>query len=151
MKSVPEATTRAAGTREIQPLAWPWRQRSDQRDLHPRRELSQGGGSGDRAVRPARCDAPGGNAAALDWNLRTAGSEWFLLGQATASRAEGGPPLRTLADGTELARGDAGYGGHAALGRIGGDPWRFELHGEYQSTKLAPSTMTSSTKAPTAT
>ena len=88
------------------------------------------------AIRPSRCDAPGGHAAALDWNLRSPDAEWFLLGQATASRAAGGPPVRTLADGTELARGDAGWGAHAALGRVGGEPWRFELHWEYESPGL---------------
>ncbi|WP_242345263.1 DUF5916 domain-containing protein [Anaeromyxobacter terrae] len=101
-----------------------------------------------RERRPARCDVLGGNAAALDWNVRSADGEWFLVGQATGSQALGGAPSRlapgapvaprsrTLADGTVLQVGDPGYGAHAALGRAGGEPWRFEAHWEYESPKL---------------
>ncbi|WP_242360209.1 DUF5916 domain-containing protein [Anaeromyxobacter sp. SG17] len=101
-----------------------------------------------RLRRPARCDVLGGNAAALDWNLRSRDGAWFLLGQVTGSQALGGAPTRaapgapisprsrTLADGTVLEEGDLGYGAHAAVGRVGGEPWRFEVHWEYESPRL---------------
>jgi hypothetical protein len=86
--------------------------------------------------RPARCDALAGNALALDFNLRTLDGEWFLRGQATASQALGGSPERTLPDGIQIRPGDLGAGAHAALGRAGGEPWRFELHWELESPRL---------------
>jgi hypothetical protein len=91
---------------------------------------------GDDDSRPERCNVVTGNAGALDFALRTLSGEWFLRGQATASQARGGSPERTLPDGTQLTPGDLGYGGHAALGRAGGEPLRFELHWEYESPKL---------------
>ena len=90
----------------------------------------------DDDLRPERCNAVAGNAAALDFSLRTRDGEWFLRGQASGSQAMGGSPLRTLPDGTQIRRGDLGYGAHAALGRAGGEPWRFELHWEYESPRL---------------
>lgn len=101
-----------------------------------------------RERRPARCDALSGNAGALDWSLRSRDGEWFLLGQVTGSQSLGGAPARaapgapvsaptrTLADGTVLDEGELGYGAHAAVGRAGGEPWRFELHWEYESPTL---------------
>lgn len=91
---------------------------------------------GDDDLRPLRCDALGGEALALDLALRTRDGEWFLRGQATGSRSRDGTALRTLPDGTQLRRGDLGWGAHAALGRAGGEPWRFELHWEYESPRL---------------
>ncbi|MGC4001193.1 MAG: DUF5916 domain-containing protein [Anaeromyxobacter sp.] len=90
----------------------------------------------DDDVRPARCDALAGNAAAVDWGLRTRDGQWFFRGQADGSQALGGAPERTLADGTVLKRGDLGVGAYAAAGRGGGEPWRFELQWEYQSPRL---------------
>jgi hypothetical protein len=90
----------------------------------------------DDTLRPLRCDALAGEAAALDLALRTADGEWFLRGQATLSRSRDGTALRTLPDGTQLRRGDLGYGGHAELGRAGGEPWRYELHWEYEAPRL---------------
>ena len=91
---------------------------------------------GDDDSRPAGCDALAGNAAALDASLHTRDGEWFLRGQVTASQAKGGSPERTLPDGVKIRPGDLGYGAHAAVGRAGGEPWRFELHWEYESPKL---------------
>ncbi len=90
----------------------------------------------DDELRPKRCDALAGNAAALDFALRTVDGEWFLRGQVTGSQALGGSPERTLPDGTQIRPRDLGVGAHAALGRAGGEPWRFELHWEYESPRL---------------
>jgi hypothetical protein len=102
-------------------------------------------------VRPRRCDALTGNAVAADWNLRSPGSEWFVRGQLSASQYLGGdftpqldpggaplavPRLRRLADGTVLRPGDGGWGGFLALGRNGGEPWRFDLDLEWESPRL---------------
>ena len=86
--------------------------------------------------RPTRCDALTGNAAALDWSTRSHDGAWYALGQLTGSQALGGAPTRTLADGTTLSQGDLGFGAHAAAGRQGGEPWRFEAHWEYASPRL---------------
>jgi hypothetical protein len=90
----------------------------------------------DDDFRPKRCDARAGNAAALDLSLRTLDGEWFARGQLSGSQATGGTPERTLSDGTQLRPGDLGLGAHAALGRAGGEPWRFELHWEYEAPRL---------------
>jgi hypothetical protein len=102
--------------------------------------------------RPTRCDVLAGSALALDWNLRSVDSEWFMRGQLTGSRYAGGEysaqedpasgqPLsvarrRVLADGTVLHPGDLGWGGFLAFGRNGGEPWRFDVDLEYQSPRL---------------
>lgn len=85
---------------------------------------------------PGRCLARGGNAAALDWNLRTADSEWVFYGQVDGSQVLGGPPERDLPDATVVRRGDLGAGVYAALKRQGGEPWRFDLTYEYASPRL---------------
>lgn len=90
----------------------------------------------DDDFRPRRCDALAGNAVAADLALRTLDGEWFLRGQVSGSQALGGSPERTLPDGTQIRRGDLGLGAHAALGRAGGEPWRFELHWEYEAPRL---------------
>jgi hypothetical protein len=103
-------------------------------------------------TRPARCDVLAGSGAALDWNLRSKDSEWFVRGQLSGSRYAGGdftpqedpstgapldaPPRRVLADGTVLRPGDLGGGGFLAFGRSGGEPWRFDVDLEYQSPRL---------------
>src|SRR5512133_3891246 len=87
-------------------------------------------------ARPLRCDALGGNTAGVDWNLRSRDGAWFAVGQVVGSQALGGPPVRTLADGTPIARGDVGAGALAAIGRQGGEPWRYELQWEDQSPTL---------------
>jgi len=83
-----------------------------------------------------RCLARGGNAVALDWNLRTPNSEWVLYGQVDGSQVVGGPPQRILPDATVLRRGDLGAGLYAALKRQGGEPWRFDLTYEYEAPRL---------------
>ena len=86
--------------------------------------------------RPSYCDARGGNSVAVDWNLRTANSQWFLLGQVDASQAVAGSPSHTLKDGTIIRPGDFGYGGYLTGGKFGGEPFRFELRYEFASPKL---------------
>ncbi len=88
------------------------------------------------AERPPYCDARGGNAAAVDWNLRTANSEWLLLGQLDASQSVAGSPRRTLKDGTIIRPGDLGTGGYLTGGKFGGEPFRFDLRYEFASPKL---------------
>ncbi len=86
------------------------------------------------ATPPPRCATTGGNAAALDWNVRSRDSEWAFYGQAAGSMIVGGSPLgRLQPDGVTLRPGDQGFGGYAAVRRIGGEPWRFDLLYEYQS------------------
>jgi len=90
----------------------------------------------DDAVRPATCDVKGGNAAAIDWNLRSANAEWVLLGQVDASQVVGGSPRRTLRDGTLLHPRDRGYGTYVTAGKLGGEPLRFDLRYEYETPRL---------------
>ncbi|MBK9515983.1 MAG: carbohydrate binding family 9 domain-containing protein [Anaeromyxobacter sp.] len=109
----------------------------------------QANSSGDR---PGACDVLAGDALALDFNLRSTDSEWFLRGQLTGSRYAGGEwsaqedpvtgdplalePLRRLADGTALRRGELGGGAFLAFGRNGGEPWRFDVDLEWESPTL---------------
>jgi hypothetical protein len=85
---------------------------------------------------PPACAAQGGHAAALDFNLRTPDASWALLGQAEVSRTVGGPPARTLPDGVVLARGAGGWGGFVQGGKLGGEPFRFDLAYSYLSPTL---------------
>lgn len=104
---------------------------------------AEANGPGDR---PARCDVLAGSAAALDWNLRSPGSEWFLRGQVSGSAYQGGeyaeqpdlasPRLRRLADGTVMRPGDLGAGAFLAFGKNGGEPWRFDVDLEWESPRL---------------
>ncbi len=82
--------------------------------------------------RPGVCDAPQGQALALDVNATTAGGEWYLYGQGSASRADG-PTERILADGTSLRPGDLGLGAYLRAGRRGGEPWRLDLGWSWSS------------------
>jgi len=100
--------------------------------------------------RPAVCDVLVGTGAALDWNVRSADSRWFVRGQVSGSHYAGGEfepqearpgepppaPHRLLADGTVMTPGDLGFGGFVAFGRNGGEPWRFDVDVEYQSPRL---------------
>ena len=90
----------------------------------------------DDDVRPERCNVVTGNAAALDLDARSRDASWFVRGQLTLSQAQGGAPVRTLPDGTQLRPGDLGYGGFLTAGRGGGEPWRFDLDYEYASPRL---------------
>jgi len=83
-----------------------------------------------------RCATRGGNAFSADWTLRSENKEWFFMGQGVTSQAQGGPPTRTLADGTRLDRGDLGWGGFVAVGRNGGRGLRGELHHTFASPRL---------------
>jgi hypothetical protein len=83
---------------------------------------------------PAACQVAGGHAAAVDWNVRSRDSEWAFYGQAAGSLIQGGPPAgRPQPDAVVLYPGDLGFGGYAAVRRIGGEPWRFDFLYEYQS------------------
>jgi hypothetical protein len=88
------------------------------------------------AGRPASCDARGGEAAALDFNAASADGVWYAYGQASGSRADGGPPQRLLRDGTVLRRGDLGTGAYLRAGKRGGEPFRFDLGWTYSSPRL---------------
>jgi len=82
----------------------------------------------------ADCASHGANALGLD--LKVPG-EWGGFAQVEVSQAVGGPPGgRTLRDGTELRDGDLGLGGHLRAGKLGGEPWRFDVVYVYQGRKL---------------
>ncbi len=105
--------------------------------------------------RPARCDSLLGHALAIDWSVRSSNSEWSARGQVTGSQYLGGdvgsgrltgsgtqstdpvaPPKRQLADGTVLSVGDLGAGGFLTFGKMGGEPWRFDVTLEWESPRL---------------
>jgi hypothetical protein len=85
---------------------------------------------------PPRCDVLVGNAGALHLDVRSADREWQLRGQVSGSQYLGGPPSTRLEDGTAIARGDWGWGAFLSAGRMGGEPWRFDVGWEYQSPTL---------------
>jgi hypothetical protein len=85
---------------------------------------------------PPACAVRGGNAAALDFDLRDAEATWQALGQVYASQLVGGLPAETLRDGTVVHPGDAGVGAYLAAGKHGGEPWRANLTYEYESKAL---------------
>ncbi|HYO72181.1 MAG TPA: DUF5916 domain-containing protein [Archangium sp.] len=85
---------------------------------------------------PPSCTAQGGNAAALDWDLHTSDGIWALQGQVEGSQVVGGPPSRTLRDGVVLERGAGGFGGYVAAGKLGGEPFRFDVNYRYASPTL---------------
>ncbi|MFL5350192.1 MAG: DUF5916 domain-containing protein [Hyalangium sp.] len=87
-------------------------------------------------ARPTRCDARGGNAGAVEWDFGSADRVWAFLGQLSASQVLGGPPERTLRDGTVLRRGDIGAGGYLYAGKPGGEPFRFDFSYEYSMPRL---------------
>jgi hypothetical protein len=84
----------------------------------------------------AGCLAKGGNAAAVDWNLRSKTADWQFYGQIDASQEVGGPHSTTLYDGTVLSPGDTGVGTYFTAGKLGGEPFRFDVTYEYESPKL---------------
>ncbi|EPX61470.1 hypothetical protein D187_001253 [Cystobacter fuscus DSM 2262] len=90
----------------------------------------------DEALRPLPCLARGGNAAAVDFDLKTADGEYGVLGQLTGSQEVGGLPERTLRDGTVLRRESTGLGGYVRLGRFGGEGFRWELGDDFSSPTL---------------
>jgi hypothetical protein len=85
----------------------------------------------------AGCASRGANALALDWNLRTNDGVWGFLGQAEGSQQVGGDPNgRLLTDGTVMKPGDLGWGGHFRAGKLGGEPFRFDVVYVVESPKL---------------
>ncbi|ACG72285.1 conserved hypothetical protein [Anaeromyxobacter sp. K] len=88
----------------------------------------------DADYRAAGCDSRGSNALGLDL---TVPGEWGGFAQVEVSQAVGGPDGgRTLRDGTVLRAGDLGFGGHMRWGKLGGEPWRFEVQYLYEDAKL---------------
>ncbi|WP_224250213.1 DUF5916 domain-containing protein [Hyalangium gracile] len=85
---------------------------------------------------PAECLARGGLGAAADFDLSTANSEYRVLGQVDASRVVGGPPERTLADGTVLRRWATGYGGYIRAGKYGGEGLRWNVGYDFSTPTL---------------
>jgi hypothetical protein len=85
---------------------------------------------------PASCLARGGLAGAVDFDLKTADSEYGVLGQVDASRTVGGLPERTLADGTRLARGASGLGSYVRAGRFGGEGLRWDVSYDFSTPTL---------------
>lgn len=79
----------------------------------------------DEAFLRASCEATGANALAIDWNVRTKSGDWGTFGQIDASQHVGKEV--TLADGVKLAPGTLGFGGHARAGKLGGEPFRFDV------------------------
>lgn len=91
----------------------------------------------EEAYSQAHCYSRGANALALDWNLRTGDGVWGFFGQLNASQQVGGDPNgRTLIDGTVMKPGDLGYGGNLRAGKLGGEPFRFDVTYVYLSPKL---------------
>jgi hypothetical protein len=86
--------------------------------------------------RPVACQAVGNNAAAVDWSLRTTNAEWTFLGQLTGSQVVGGPPERLLPDGEVLRPGTTGAGAYLQAGKMGGEPFRFDVRYRYSSPRL---------------
>ncbi|WP_158627367.1 DUF5916 domain-containing protein [Corallococcus sp. AB045] len=87
------------------------------------------------------CRVAGGNAAALDWDVRSTDGAWGVRGQLTGSRVAGGPEAgRPLRDGTLLRPGDLGLGAYVSGGKQGGEPFRFDVGYEYLSPRLELST-----------
>jgi Domain of unknown function (DUF5916)/Carbohydrate family 9 binding domain-like len=87
--------------------------------------------------RQAHCQAGGVNALGLDFNLRTHDGVWGVFGQLTGSQqvlgdAEG----RMQSDGVVLKPGDLGVGGNLRAGKLGGEPFRFDVTYVYESPKL---------------
>jgi hypothetical protein len=84
------------------------------------------------------CRGEGAVTGAVGWEARSRDGQWGALGQLTGSvitrGIEGG---RTLRDGTELERGDAGLGVTLRVGKLDGAPWRYSLRYRGASPHLA--------------
>ncbi len=84
----------------------------------------------------ADCAGQGGQAAGLDWNLRSENRDWVFLGILDASRREGGPKEDVQRDGTVIHPGELGYGGYVRAGKFGGEGLRADLEGVWHSPTL---------------
>ena len=87
-------------------------------------------------VRPVSCLGRGGNAAAVDFDLKTADGQYGLMGQVDGSQVVGGLPERTLRDGTVLRRGDTGFGGYLRGGKFGGEGFRWDMGYDFSTPTL---------------
>ena len=90
----------------------------------------------DESLQPASCLALGGNAAAMDLDLKSTNGEYGLMAQVDGSQSVGGPPERLLRDGTVLRRGDMGFGGYLRAGRLGGEGLRWDVNDDFASPRL---------------
>jgi hypothetical protein len=90
----------------------------------------------DEDEQPASCLARGGQGAVVDFDLKTSDSQYGVLGQVDASRSSGGPPERTLADGTVLSHGTTGYGGYVRAGKFGGEGFRWDVGYDFSTPTL---------------
>jgi hypothetical protein len=75
----------------------------------------------------ADCAVVGDNAGAVDWQLRTPDAAWAIQGQAEVAQVVGGPATRVLQDGSLLRRGQLGSGTYLQAGKLGGEPFRFDV------------------------
>lgn len=85
----------------------------------------------------AGCKSRGANTFGLDVNLRDGAGEWGGFAQVEASQEVGGDEGgRVLRDGTVMKPGDLGFGGHMRAGKLGGEPFRFDVTYVYEDPKL---------------
>jgi hypothetical protein len=90
----------------------------------------------DSDLQPLACQGRFGNAGALDFNFKSGDSAYGVLGQVAGSQVVGGPPARTLRDGTVLERGDLGAGTYVRAGKFGGEGLRYDLSYDYSTPTL---------------
>ncbi len=90
----------------------------------------------DSNLQPVGCLARGGNAAAVDFDLKTANGEYGVMGQLAGSQVVGGLPERTLRDGTLLRRGTTGFGGYLRAGKFGGEGFRWDVGDDFSTPTL---------------
>ncbi|MFL5319934.1 MAG: DUF5916 domain-containing protein [Myxococcaceae bacterium] len=85
----------------------------------------------------AGCAARGSNALGLDVNLRDEPGIYGGYAQLAATQQVGGDPEgRVLRDGTVMKPGDLGFGGHMRAGKLGGEPFRWDVQYVYEDPKL---------------
>ncbi|MGQ0507176.1 MAG: DUF5916 domain-containing protein [Myxococcaceae bacterium] len=83
----------------------------------------------------ARCESRGGNVLGFDLNTRDSTGEWGGFAQLSASQEVGGAG-RLLTDGTQMRPGDLGLGGYLRFGKLGGEPFRFDISYVFEDPKL---------------
>jgi hypothetical protein len=72
----------------------------------------------------------------LDWRWRSPGGDYAIGGQLAASVLEKGPP-RSVADGTVVHPGDAGWGARAYVNKEGGAHWVGDILADVESHEFA--------------